>query len=61
MQIDLLFRAIQPEYELVAASWSKSQRPGRLHFAVLDFMAGQDVFASVRIFAVFVACVDARS
>jgi oligosaccharyltransferase complex subunit gamma len=45
-----LCREFQPEWDLVAKSWSKGDRAGesRLLFGTLDFAEGRDVFLSVR-------------
>ena len=45
-----LCREFQPEWDLVAKSWSKGDRVGesRMLFGTLDFAEGRDVFLSVR-------------
>lgn len=48
-----LCRDFQPEWELLARSWTKGDKKGesRLVFGTLDFADGRDVFMSVRAFA----------
>lgn len=47
-----LCKDFQPEYELLAKSWSKGDKAGegRLLFGTLDFLDGKATFQSVRLY-----------
>lgn len=58
-----LCQEFQPEYELLAKSWTKGDAAAdsRMLFGTLDFVAGRDVFVSVRFPSLLSVNMDAHN